>query len=369
MRILHTEASQGWGGQEIRILSEASGMIARGHEVQLICTAQSRIYQEATRYGVTAHVLPIGKKRLSGLFALRHWLRQHPVDVINTHSSTDSWLAALACATLPNAPPLVRSRHVSVAVPNNFTTRWLYQKASRFVVTTGESLRETLIRDNGLRPERVISVPTGIDTALFQPADKASARRELDLPENRWIIGIVATLRSWKGHRYLLEAFAQLHDSNALLVVVGEGPQAEALQQQIVQLGIQSQCRMVGNQTNVHRWLQSFDCFVLPSYANEGVPQALLQAMLTGLPCITTDAGAIPEIARHQETALVIKKEDAVAILNALKTVQIDQKLADRIGQAARLWCAAHHSRDMMLSRMQKVFECAIGATCLPQDV
>ena len=361
MKILHTEASQGWGGQEIRILSEAAGMLARGHEVQLICTPQSRIYQEAPRYGVIAHALPIGKKRLPGLFALRRWLQKNPVDVINSHSSTDSWLAALACASLRNAPPLVRSRHVSVAVPNNFTTRWLYQKASRLIVTTGESLRDTLIRDNGLRPDAVISVPTGIDTALFQPADKARARNELNLPQQRWIIGMVATLRSWKGHRYLLEAFAQLNDPNALLVIVGDGPQAQALQQQSIQLGLQQQCCMVGNQTNVARWLQAFDCFVLPSYANEGVPQALLQAMLTGLPCITTNAGAIPEIARDQETAWVVEKENPQAILQALQTLKANPVLAERIAQAGRLWCAAHHSRAMMLDKMQGVFQKAIN--------
>lgn len=361
MKILHTEASQGWGGQEIRILSEAAGMMARGHEVQLICTPQSRIYQEAPRYGVTAHALPIGRKKLRGFFALRRWLKEHPMDVINTHSSTDSWLTALACATLHRAPPLIRSRHVSVAVVNNFTTRWLYQKASRFIVTTGESLRDTLIRDNHLHPDAVISVPTGIDATLFQPADKILARNELNLPQQTWIIGMVATLRSWKGHRYLLEAFAKLQDPNALLVIVGDGPQAQALQQQIMQLGIQQQCRMVGNQTNVARWLQAFDCFVLPSYANEGVPQALLQAMLTGLPCITTDAGAIPEIARHGETALVVEKENPQAILGALKILKADSALAHRLGQAARAWCAAHHSREMMLDKMQSVFQKAIS--------
>ena len=59
MKILHTEASKGWGGQEIRILTEAAGMLARGHRVEVACPADARIYAEASRYAVRAHALPI----------------------------------------------------------------------------------------------------------------------------------------------------------------------------------------------------------------------------------------------------------------------------------------------------------------------
>ena len=137
MKILHTENSCGWGGQEIRILTEAAGMIRRGHQVQLIAPREARIHDEARAHGVPVTALPIAKKRLPGLLALRRWLKANPVDVINTHSSTDSWLAALACATLGNPPAIVRTRHVSAPVSTNAATRWLYARAARTIVTTG----------------------------------------------------------------------------------------------------------------------------------------------------------------------------------------------------------------------------------------
>ena len=111
MRIVHTEASCGWGGQEIRILEEARGLIARGHEVSVLCAPQARILEEAPRFGVPITALPIGRKRLSGLLALRRWLLANHPDVVNTHSSTDSWLTGLACATLAKPPAIVRTRH------------------------------------------------------------------------------------------------------------------------------------------------------------------------------------------------------------------------------------------------------------------
>ena len=358
MKILHTEASCGWGGQEIRILTEAAGMIARGHTVELACPSESRIFAEAPRYGVTAHALPIGRKNLAGLRALRSFLRTHRYDVINSHSSTDTWLAALA-ALGRAAPPLVRTRHISAPVPNNSATRWLYSRASAHVVTTGEALREQLIRDNGLPVERVTSVPTGIDPARFPATDAKLLRlrrAELGLPAAAPIVGIVATLRSWKGHRYLIDALAKLSASAATLVIVGDGPQREALETQVRKLGLEQRVTFAGNRSDVAPWLQSFDVFALPSYANEGVPQALLQAMFTGLAAVTTDAGAIPEIALDGKTALLVPREDAGALGAALQRLLDDPALAARLGGAARERVLARHSLSTMLDRMEAVF-------------
>ncbi len=73
---------------------------------------------------------------------------------------------------------------------------------------TGERLRAQVIAETGVDPARVVSIPTGIDLERFRPGDAASARAALGLPAPGALVGIVATLRSWKGHRYLLEALA-----------------------------------------------------------------------------------------------------------------------------------------------------------------
>src|SRR5262245_10135716 len=125
MKVLHTESSCGWGGQEIRILDEAQGMSSRGHEVAIVAPREARIYEAALERKLNAEALPIARKDLTGLLAMRRWLKAHRVDVVNSHSSTDSWLAALACATLGGAPALVRTRHISASIPDNFPTRWL----------------------------------------------------------------------------------------------------------------------------------------------------------------------------------------------------------------------------------------------------
>lgn len=381
LHIVHTESSCGWGGQELRILAEARGMIRRGHRVTLIAPVAARIFAEASRFRVPVTALPIEKKRLGGVGALRDWLMAHPADVVNTHSSTDSWLAALAWASLRKPPPIVRTRHISAPVPDNIASRWLYRSASRFVITTGESLREQLIARLQLDPSRVLSIPTGIDTQAFRPPtarERVVARHTIGAGEDALVVGIVATLRSWKGHRYLIEGFAQalrLQQANGeaqqramRLVIVGDGPQREALEALVDQLDIRAAVRFGGNQPNVIPWLHAMDLFALPSYANEGVPQAILQAMACGVPVITTDTGAIGEVAYgavHEggddDTACIVGKEDAPGLRDAIVALKDDALRRERMARNALAVVRERHGIEGMLDRMEMVFRQAAG--------
>ncbi|TMH84778.1 MAG: glycosyltransferase family 4 protein [Betaproteobacteria bacterium] len=331
LAIVHTESSLGWGGQEIRILSESQGLIRRGHDVKLICAPEARIYSEAKNWGVPAIALPIAKKRPVGVKVLVEWLKRNRCDVLSAHSSTDSWLAALALLALGRPVRMVRTRHISAPVPRNMLSRWLYTRATARIVTAGESLRRELIERNQFAAERIDSVPTGIDASRFTPGDPAIARAALKLPQDKTLVGIVATLRSWKGHRYLIEAVAQLPQSIGL-VIVGDGPQREAL-----------------------------DIFALPSYANEGVPQALVQAMLVGLPCVTTNAGSIAELAAHESTALVVPARDPGALRDAIDKLAANPDFRKNLGAAARRHCSQHLSYETMLDRMEAIYRQVSG--------
>jgi glycosyltransferase involved in cell wall biosynthesis len=304
--------------------------------------------------------LPIAKKRLAGGRALHGWLKANNYDVVNTHSSTDSWLAALALACLGRPFPMVRTRHISAAVPTDPLTRWLYSRATARIVTTGEALRRQLIETNGFSAERIVSVPTGIDTSRFRPGDSSAARAQLGLPRNAPLIGIVATLRSWKGHAYLVEALGSL-PSDVRLVIVGAGPGWEPLHEQVAALGLRERVIFAGDQRDVVPWLQAFDLFALPSYANEGVPQAILQAMACERPVVTTSVGAISEAVAEGVSGVFVPPRDSAALARAIKTLLADAPLRNRFGAAARKRVLERHSMERMLDAMEAVF-CAVAA-------
>jgi glycosyltransferase involved in cell wall biosynthesis len=358
VKILHTEASCGWGGQEIRILTEARGLIRRGHQVELVCPSEARIFQEAPAYGVPVRALPIGKKRLPALKAMRAFLRDNRFDVINTHSSTDSWLAALACKMLADAPPIVRTRHLSTAVNRSWSTRWLYEKGCAHVVVTGEALKAQLIRDNGFPAAQLTSVPTGIDLERFHPQPRASARAALGLSAEATYIGILATLRDWKGHTVLFDALTQLLPSrpNLRVLIIGDGPYRDRLDTRAEVLGITDRLDFVGHRTDAERWLPVIDVFTLPSWGDEGVSQALMQAMACALPIVTTPVGSLTEVIHDGETGLIVPPRDASALAAAIARLLDDPALAGRLGTAARELAVVRCGETLMLDRMEAIF-------------
>ncbi len=360
LRIVHTESSLGWGGQEIRVLAESQGLIRRGHDVRLVCPRDARIHDEAANWGVPVAALPIGKKRLYALRALSAWLRADRPDVVNTHSSTDSWLAALALRMHRSRVPIVRTRHISAPVRGGLLSRWLYMRAAARVITTGEALKRQLVARNGFSALRIESVPTGIDAGRFRPGERSAMRARFGLPADKTLVGIVATLRSWKGHLVLLEAMQRLPE-RIELVIVGDGPMREVLEQRIASLGLAGRVRMQGQQADVLPWLRALDIFALPSYANEGVPQALVQAMLVELPCVTTPVGGIPELAEHERTALLVAPRDAVALAAAIERLADNEGLRRELGEAARKHCVEGYSYERMLDRMEAIFRDVCG--------
>jgi glycosyltransferase involved in cell wall biosynthesis len=254
------------------------------------------------------------------------------------------------------APPLVRTRHISAPLSRNFATRWLYSRATAHIVTTGERLRLQVIEETGVDAARVVSIPTGIDLARFSPGVASEARAALGLPTGGRVIGIVATMRGWKGHSFLFEAFARLDEPDAMLLAVGDGPQREALGTLAAQLGIAERVRFPGNQDDVVPWLRAMDVFCLPSWANEGVPQALMQAMACGLPVVTTPVGSIAEIVTPGETGLLVPPRDMASLGAALRTLLADAPLRDRLGRQARAAAEAAFGEDRMVERMSEVF-------------
>jgi glycosyltransferase involved in cell wall biosynthesis len=320
IKVLHTESSLGWGGQEIRVLTEAKIYSKYGHEVIIAADKNSMIAKRAHLYGVRCEGINLQKKRLVDLFSLRKVIKEVRPDVISCHSSTDHWLSALARFTLNIKPAIVRTRHISTHVHRNISSKWLYNNGCESIMTTSESIKDDLTRDKFVHTPTT-SVPTGIDTDIFVPGNKLKQRKLLKLPQKHFIFGIAATLRSWKGHSDLIEAFNLLKNPLCTLIIIGDGPQMENCKKLAKNSSYPENVKFVGDTRNIVPYLQAMDCFVLPSYANEGVPQALLQAMSVGLSIISCPVGGIPETLRNYKKAILTKPKSPELLSKAMSKI------------------------------------------------
>jgi glycosyltransferase involved in cell wall biosynthesis len=360
LRILHTEASRGWGGQEIRILDESSGLRARGHDVRIAAVPGTPLADAARKRGIPLHEIPIGRRNVPALLALRRAIADFRPQVIVTHSSTDSWLVA-ALRNFRRRPAVVRVRHLGFRVASGALNRWLYGRAADHVVTTGQATRKMLIEILGLEPGSVTSIPTGIDVNRYKPGDRSAARVLTGLQHAKFVIGVVATLRIGKGHHLLIPTLVDPRLHHATLVIVGDGPQENKLHAQAAELGVADRVVFAGRQTDVVPWLQSFDVCALPSIAIEGAPQALMQAMACGVPVVTTPVGAIPELVQDGQSGIFVPAGDTAALVDAFSRLEADPAFARSLVVAARRFAETNCAIAIMLDLMEDVLRKAVS--------
>jgi glycosyltransferase involved in cell wall biosynthesis len=364
VRIVHTESSTVMGGQERRVLAESLGMRDRGHDVWVATPPEGALANRAAAAGL--EVVPMSFRRSLlpvNARAVGATVRRLQADVVNTHSSADSWTAAVARHLGPRAGALVRSRHISARVKPGPLHRFLYGQAD-FVITTGESVRRDLA-DSGLVPsERSVSIPTGVDLGRFrpQPEERAKARHSLGFSGDRPVLGVVAYLRPDKGHAVLLSAMPRILESHpsCCLVVVGDGPERVRLEAQAGRLGIEASVRFVGLREDVPNVLCALDAFCLPSVRNEGVPQSVLQASAVGLPVVSTAVGGIPEAVLDDVTGFVVPPADPALLAHALNTLISDPQLRRRFGEAGRRHVTAAFSVAHMLDLTEQAYATAL---------
>ena len=162
MRILHTESSSGWGGQEIRILREAEGMRKKGHEVVIAVAKGGGLVAQAREKGFTVYEVSFKRQHLlATLFELLKIVKKHGVEIINTHSSLDSWVGGIAARM--SGRKVVRTRHLSTAIRKGLNSRLLYNALTDFVVTTSSAIIPTITEQARLPQASIKCIATGVN--------------------------------------------------------------------------------------------------------------------------------------------------------------------------------------------------------------
>lgn len=357
--IVHTESSLGWGGQEQRLFVEAGIMQQRGHRVILAVDPRGELYSRARAAGCPVQPLLFGGQRTpAAVLALRRLLVREQVEILNTHSSLDSWVGLAAVLGRRSRTKLVRTRHLSTLIQTSWPTRLLYQSPDA-IITTGQAIKDLIMARARVPAARIFSIPTGVPLDRFspRPPDRRLLSRP-DWPEHACIIGSVAVLRSWKGHLYLLAALRQVLQAGeeARLVLVGEGPYREVIAARLTELNLAGYVQLAGYQDNVPDWLAAMDIVVLASYANEGVPQSLLQAMALARPVIGTTCGGIPEIITPGVNGLLVPPKDPDALAQALLQLLRTPTQRQQFGARGLKLVKEHYSLEQMALATEKVY-------------
>lgn len=347
LRILHTEAARGMGGQEIYIFRHMQVMRARGHQVSLLCQPDARLAQLARDDGFTVHTLRMGglARLLRGIWSVSRLVRRERYDVVNTTSRRDALIAA-AGARLGGTPLVVRSRHLMSPVNSLLT----YTGLPHRIITVSDFVKRLLV-DRGIAAEHIGIVPpmaTPPRWGMTEQGDpwenlqatRAQVRAELGFAERDIVVGCVAVLREPKGHAELLRAMAPLCKTNPdlHLAVVGDGePVMGRLQALRSELGLERQVHLLGFRSDAHRLMAGFDIFALATH-KEASGTVFLAAAQAALPIVSHRVGGVPEMLVEGSNAILTRLGDDAALTGALRLLVDDQERRRQMGRAGWDW-------------------------------
>ena len=352
--ILHTEASRGFGGQELRILAETRWLLDHGWDALVACQPASPLHAEAGAAGIPAVAVRMrGAHDLWALFVLRRLMKARAVSLIHTHSSVDSWLGALAARSLGR--PVVRSRHVSIRIRSRRAL--VYRLADR-VVTSGEAVRAIVV-GAGVPAGRVVSIPPGVDTRRFHPGVSGkTVRDELGLAADQPLVGLVANIRGSKGHNVFLEAARDVLRAapRARFLIVGDGVGYDDVRRRVSDLGLTRHVTMTGFRRDIPEVMAALDVLVLPSIRSEAASQVIPQALAVGTPVVATTVGGSPELVRDGETGRLVPPDDAHALARAVLEILRDPERARAMGRAGQAVVGAGLTLEASMARTTAVY-------------
>ncbi|SAK46822.1 glycosyl transferase family 1 [Caballeronia hypogeia] len=325
MKILHSESSTGWGGQEIRTLKEMVALRESGHTVELICPGEARLGQRCSELGFTVHHARMrGGGDMQSMLRIKGLLRRRAFDVLNTHSGHDSLVAGTA-GRLARTPLIVRTRHLALPISSLATYTWIPHR----VIAVSNYVRRYLI-SAGVAEKRVHTIYDGINQP--QSVAHSTLRSELDLGPDAFIACMVAIMRDKKGHEDLIAAVGPLLEThpNLHVVMAGDGPWFDRIKGIVDGLGLAHRIHLLGFRTDVPNIFRGSDLFVLPTH-QEALGQAFIEAMAAGLPVIGTSVDGVPELIDDNVNGLLVPPRDPVALRAALARMIDEPDLRQRL--------------------------------------
>jgi glycosyltransferase involved in cell wall biosynthesis len=338
IRILHVIASLGFGGAERLVLSAANGLPPDRFDQAVCCLDGPGARADEAGVPVFSVGSFPGVRHPRAFARLFGVIRTFRPAIVHTHLQSANLYGRLA-ARMAGVPIVVATEHnVYADKPRRyvFVERRLAHKTDAIVAVSRE-VQRFLSRQLDIPASAIRVLHNGVSLPLPSAPAVAALRERMRIAPGGVRLATVASLTAKKGHDVLLGALAQLRDRGLswALALAGEGAERPRIAQIVAERGLGDRVHLLGAVPNVADVLAATDIFVLPSRV-EGLPLALLEAMLVGRPAIATAVGGVPEAIESGVNGVLVPAGDEAALADAIATLAASADLRDRLGAAAR---------------------------------
>lgn len=319
MRILHTESSPNWGGQEMRIVEQAHWLNNNGHQAWIAARPGAAILEYAKKESIPVVEIPFrGNASPAAISRLWSFVRENKIDIVDCHSSRDAthcaFLRLLGCK-------VVRTLQLD-GIKWGALHKAVWKYGNDYIVVVSDNLKSRLV-DKGCSDQRISVVNEGIDLEEFSPQrSSAKLRSEFGLSPNARLIINIGMIRPDKGQKYFVrsaEAIAQKIPS-AVFMIVGAGTKPEfeeELRTEIASSACADQFILTGYRGDIADCIAASDCVVVSSLL-EAHSRVIPQAYAIKRPVVATAVGGIPDILQDHVTGRLVPARDATALANAV---------------------------------------------------
>jgi sugar transferase (PEP-CTERM/EpsH1 system associated) len=297
------------------------------------------------------------------MFRLARLLRHEHVDLVHAHQYTP-FFYGMAARLLGRKLPILFTEHGRhfPDFPRRkrmLANRLLLRRRDR-VVGVGQAVRQAVIANEGIPPERVSVIYNGVDAATFTAdfPQRERIRSDLGLSAGDLVILQVARLDYLKDHATAVRTIKRVaaRHPEVRLILVGDGPEQEKIQAEIRRCDLGRHIRLLGLRNDVGRLLHAADVFLLTSIS-EGIPLTAIEAMNAGLPVVATRVGGLPEIVVQGRTGVLAPSRDDEELADCILRLAADPALRAAMGRAGRERARAVFSQSRMHQQYLELYQ------------
>jgi glycosyltransferase involved in cell wall biosynthesis len=366
-RVLYLIDTLNVGGTETQVAHVVPRLRSRSYDVVVGCLRAEGSLLEALKRGNVPIVefrkdkTLLSLKGVYQLFSLARFLRQGRFHAVHAH---DIWsnLLGIPAAWLARTPIIISSRrylaYLGWYTPRRSAVMRMIYRLSTHVIVNSSSVRDLLVQRDGLPPEKIRVLHNAVDVDRFATAQRDREHLFPGTGPRSRLIAVVANMYSRvKGHTYLISAASTVCQDipEAVFVLIGDGKERRNLEQQVRQAGLEKNFLFLGSRSDVPELLACCDLFVLPSEA-EALPNALLEAMATGLPVVGTRVGGIPEIITDGVNGLLVPTKNPPALAEAILRILQNPGFAKQLSQAGQEMVRTHFGFDRLLAELEQLY-------------
>jgi glycosyltransferase involved in cell wall biosynthesis len=385
IRVLRVIARLNMGGPAIHVANLAAGLQTRGYQTTLVAGSLARGEDSmaflAERLGVSVVSVPEIQREVSAVhdvrsaFKLASLIRTERPHVLHTHTAKAGAIARAAARLAGDArPPVVVHTFHGHVLKGYFgpARTAFFRRVEQTLARTADALvavspevRDELV-ELGVAPREkfaVIRLGIPLEERLADASEDSDYRRLYGIPRGAFVVGWVGRMTGVKDTGAVLEIVraARAQGVDAVLCMVGDGPDRERLEQLAHELGIARSCYFVGYQEDVAGYYRLFDAFLLTS-VNEGTPVSAIEALASGTPVVANRVGGVPDVVRDGVDGFLVETGAGEAAAGRIAELAADARLRARMGKTGRERVLERYAVTRLVDDVDRLYRALLEA-------